>query len=190
MSQDIPPSPVEMHPLKGQLDRAPLAHPSHALHFAPWPWTDLDDGWFFCPGKHICVGFIIVLIRLTEVDPMQLETVKFPVPEHCDHSYESCNNCWKGYPQSLFPNWTQRQLKKAKIYEVIQNYSKIKPCIYYQVDVNDRGLFTNSREIITTYGDEDKIWDNLVHERVSCISIICEALPEKKKSFRDHLIHD
>ena len=63
----------------------------------------------------------------------------------------------------------------------MQNHSKIKPCIYYRVDENDRGLFTNSREITTAYGDEDKIWDDLVHERVSCIShIICEALPDKK----------
>lgn len=125
------------------------------------------------------LAIIIVLIRLTEIDPKQLETVEPPASELCDHSSKRCNGCWKGYPQSLFQNWTQGQVKKAKIYNLIHNYSKIKPCVYYRADVNDRGLIFHTREITTVYGDEDIIWDNLVHEHVSCSShIICRALPE------------
>ena len=110
----------------------------------------------------------IVLIRLTEVDPKQLETIEPPVPEPCDHSPEKCDRCWTGYPQSLFPNWTQRQVKKAKIYDAVHNYPKIKPCICYRVDVNDQGFFTNPEEIIAEHGDEDTIWHNMIHEEVSC----------------------
>lgn len=121
--------------------------------------------WNYTPASVLAI--IIMLIRLTEVDSKQLETAEPPVPELCDHSYKRCNGCWKGYPQSRFQNWTQGQIKKAKIYNIIHNYSKIKPCVYYRVDVNDRGLFTHTREITTVYGDEDIIWDNLVHEKVS-----------------------
>jgi hypothetical protein len=113
------------------------------------------------------LAIIIVLIRLTEVDLKQLDAVEPPDPELCDHSYKRCNSCWKEYPQSRFRNWTEVQVKKTKIYNIIHNYSKIKACVYYRVDVNDRGLFTHTREITTVYGDEDIIWDNLVHEQVS-----------------------
>ena len=38
-----------VQPSKEKLDRVP--HPSHrhAAPSAPWPWIDLDDGWFSCP---------------------------------------------------------------------------------------------------------------------------------------------
>ena len=107
-----------------------------------------------------------VLIRLTEVDPTQLETAEPPVPTPCDHA--GCNRCWTKYPKSHFPNWTERQVRKAKIYDAVHNYPKHKPCICYRVDVNNEGLFTHPEEIRAEYGDEDKTWDDLIHERVSC----------------------
>ena len=140
-----------------------LSLPGHGLTFTTVGFLALE----YTPASVLAI--IIMLIRLTEVDSKQLETADSepPLPELCDHSYKRCNGCWKGYPQSRFQNWTQGQIKKAKIYNIIHNYSKIKPCVYYRVDVNDRGLFTHTREITTVYGDEDIIWDNLVHEKVS-----------------------
>ena len=134
---------------------------------------------------------ITVLMKFTGVDPKQLECVAPPIPELCDHSPEKCNRCWTGYPQSRFPNWTKRQVKKAKIYNIIHNDSNTKPCVCYRVDVNDRGLFTHTREITAVVGEEDRIWDNLIHEQVSCISpIISGALLKNKSLLRDPLIHD
>ena len=133
----------------------------------------------FLPWKaHMCwLSSLCLLIRLTEVDPKQLESIEPPVPEFCDHSPSKCNRCWSGYPQSRFPNWTERQVKKAKIYNLIHNYSKIKPCVCYRVDVNDHGLFTHAKEITTEYGDEDIIWDNMIHEQVSCKSYCMWSAP-------------
>ena len=113
------------------------------------------------------------------VDQKQLECVEPPIPELCDHSPERCQSCWKGYPQSRFPNWTKKQVEKAKISNIIDKYSKIKPCVCYRVDVNDHGFFTNTKEITAAYGDEDVLWDNLIHEQVSCRHVICGALPKK-----------
>ena len=56
--------------------------------------------------------------------------------------------------------------------------------------MTDRGLITRAREMEVVYGVEDIIWDNLIHEQVSCIYILYGALLEKKSSFRDQLIHD
>ena len=118
-------------------------------------------------------------MKFIDVDPQQLEGVEPPILKQCDHSPERCNSCWKGYPQSRFPNWTKKQVEKAKIYEVIHCYSKSKPCICYQVDVNDRGFFTHTKEITAMYGEEDTLWDNLVHEQVSCSHIIFGVLLDK-----------
>jgi hypothetical protein len=47
---------------------------------------------------------------------------------------------WTGYPQSRFPNWTERQVKKAKIYDVVHK------------NVNDEGFFTHPKEVIGVHG--------------------------------------
>ena len=102
-----------------------------------------------------------------EVDPIQLESPLPPIPKPCDHNPESCNRCWKGYPQSLFPQWTEQQIRKAKIYEAIHNSPRNKFCTCYQLDVNMQGFFTNAGKITAAYGDEDLIWDQMIYEQVS-----------------------
>ena len=127
---------------------------------------------------------ITVLMWFTGVDQEQLKCVSPPIPKFCDHHPATCNSCWTGYPQSRFPNWTKKQVEKAKIYNVIHNYSKLKPCICYRVDVNDHGLFTHTKEITTVYGEEDTLWNDLIHEheKVSCIVIICGENSLKKET--------
>ena len=72
-----------------------------------------------------------------------------------------------GYPQSRFPNWTERQVKKAKIYDVIHRDPKSEPCICYLVDVDDRGRFNHAKEIIAVHGEEDMTWDYMINDKVS-----------------------
>lgn len=96
-----------------------------------------------------------------------------------------------GYPQSRFPNWTERQVRKAKIYDAVHNYPKNKPCISYRVDVDDRGFFTNAKELRAEHGDEDQTWDKMINEKASCSYLFtCKTLLEDFASFRDHLIHE
>lgn len=133
-------------------NRVPLPSHRHAAPSAPWPWIDLQD----------------------EVDPVQLDNTAPPIPDLCDHG-TSCDECWKGYPQSRFPNWTERQVKKARIYDAIHNYSRHQDCIIYNVDVDNKGFFTNAGTFTAVNGREDETWDAIVHEtrpdnlRVRCL---------------------
>ncbi|PPQ75034.1 hypothetical protein CVT26_011932 [Gymnopilus dilepis] len=123
-------------------DKNRVPHPSHrhASPSAPWPWVDLDD----------------------EVDREQLECPLPPIPPLCDH--KDCGGCWKGYPQSRFPNWTKRQVIKSKIYSAIRDYPKDRVCVCHRVDVDSNGFFTNPGPIIARPGEDDKVWDQLIHE--------------------------
>ncbi|KAH9474783.1 hypothetical protein JR316_0013248 [Psilocybe cubensis] len=124
-------------------DKGRVPHPSHrhASPSAPWPWVDLED----------------------EVDREQLECPLPPIPELCNHV--DCGGCWRGYPQSRFPNWTERQVIKSKIMGAIREFSKEKPCICYQVDVDENGFFTNPGPIVANHGEEDATWNHLITEK-------------------------
>ena len=159
------------------LSRTPRPPHRHAAPYAPWPWIDQVDGLFF--GLSVSRPSI-TNDEFAAVDPRQLESMAPPIP--CDHSPDKCNSCWRGYPQSHFPNWSRRQVEKAKIYKVIHNYSiSSKPCTCYRVDMNDRGFFTNTNQITSAYGDEDNFWQRLIHEEVSCSLMISGALPQADK---------
>ena len=166
-TRDIP--LMETQSSKEDLIRVP--HPSHrhAAPSAPWPWIDLEDGlcvFFKKKKEQVFPSSWLYLQNFTAVDAI---CVAPPIPEPCDHTPGKCNRCWTGYPQSRFPNWTERQVRKAKIYDILHDYSRIKSCTCYRVDVNDCGLFTYPKEMIAVHhdGDEDKAWDDLVHEQVS-----------------------
>ena len=117
--------------------------------------------------RKMCLNLILVFMKFIEVDYRQLEFICPPIPECCDHSLESCNGCWRGYPQARFPNWTNQQIRKAKIYESVNNSPENKHCICYRVDLNDQGFFTSPKEMTIEYGEEERIWDNMIHEQVS-----------------------
>jgi hypothetical protein len=152
-------------------DKGRIPHPSHrhASPSAPWPWVDLED------GEHPIVvnSTIFSLILLPEVDPQQLECGLPPIPELCDH--KSCasdgkEGCWKGYPQSRFPNWTKRQVLKSKIYGGIKEYPKDRACTLYRVDVDKDGFFTNPGPLVAEPRKDREAWDQLICEEVSVIN--------------------
>lgn len=49
--------------------------------------------------------------------------------------------CWCKYPQSKFPNWTEKQQRRSGIRQKIKN--KVARCRVYYVDVSDIGRFTS-----------------------------------------------
>ncbi|PPQ66789.1 hypothetical protein CVT24_008698 [Panaeolus cyanescens] len=131
------------NPKKPASSRVP--HPSHrhAAPSAPWPWVDLED----------------------EVDRKQLDKSSPPIPKECLHG-EDCNNCWTGYPQSRFPNWTPRQVKKSKIFDAIHNYNRDDECVLYQVDVDNDGFFSNGDEIVVEDDSDaslESLWRRLIN---------------------------
>jgi hypothetical protein len=98
---------------------------------------------------------------------MQLNTPKPPVPTACDH--QPCNNCWKDYPQSLFPNWTPAQVKKSKINIAIHDYRRDVPCIIHKFDVDDNGYFRDPGKQLATESTIKESWDEILQSRVSFI---------------------
>ncbi|KAG5644686.1 hypothetical protein DXG03_007986 [Asterophora parasitica] len=113
----------------------------HAAPSAPWPWIDIHD----------------------ELDAEQLHSEKPPVPELCDHT--TCEGCWKGYPQSRFPNWTKEQVERSKIADAVADYDKDRPCIIHHVDVNTSGFFTNASHVTANDADVEDTWNIIISEK-------------------------
>ncbi|KAJ6511364.1 hypothetical protein C8R47DRAFT_963701 [Mycena vitilis] len=117
--------------------------PSHRHNgpSAPWPWINLHD----------------------EIDPVQLASPAPPVPEPCDHS--ACEgSCWKGYPQSRFPNWTPAQVQRSRIHRAITDYDKDEPSTIFYVDVDSNGFFTDSGTFVATEDTKEELWNTLINE--------------------------
>ncbi|KAJ7481580.1 hypothetical protein FB451DRAFT_1338315 [Mycena latifolia] len=124
--------------------RPPPSH-RHSRHSssgpsAPWPWVNLHD----------------------EIDQVQLASPLPPVPPPCDH--KTCDGCWKGYPQSRFPNWTPSQVRRSRIHKAITEYNKAAPSTIHYVDVDTNGFFTDSGKFVTTDDTKDDLWNTLVNE--------------------------
>ncbi|KAF9474032.1 hypothetical protein BDN70DRAFT_885294 [Pholiota conissans] len=135
------PSHLHVHDRYFEEDSKRVAPPSHrhAAPSAPWPWIDIED----------------------EVDPVQLSSPLPPVPEPCNH--KDCGGCWRGYPQSLYPNWTPRQVQKSKISDAITSYDHSTSCVIHQVDVTEEGLFhvPNPGHITSSDNIVDETWEQL-----------------------------
>lgn len=114
---------------------APPPH-RHAAPSAPWPWIDIGD----------------------DLSHMAITSDAPPIPPLCPH--ENCD-CWKGYPASRFPNWTDPQVKKSKIWEARE---KQRDCTIYLCDVNDKGIFKNVGRMQAVEGDDEAVWQNILKD--------------------------
>ncbi|THU97656.1 hypothetical protein K435DRAFT_662456 [Dendrothele bispora CBS 962.96] len=117
--------------------RPPPSH-RHAAPSAPWPWINLHD----------------------EIDAKQLKSGAPPIPPLCEHGDE-CDRCWKGYPQSRFPNWTKSQVERSGIHDAIHNYKKTKSCRVHRLDVDNKGRFTDAGMKVVSEDDSDTFWEDL-----------------------------
>ena len=93
--------------------RAP-AH-RHAAPCGPWPWINLDDD--------------ASTLLQTSADPHQS-------PHLAGERKESCQ--WAGYPQSLFPNWTPRQVDRSRMKSLPGTTEN---CVIHRVEVTNDGTF-------------------------------------------------
>jgi hypothetical protein len=141
--------------------RVPAPSHRHAAPSAPWPWVDIQDGQScMTTGPHDIL-LVLFFLSYLEVDPVQLASPLPPVPPPCDHIL--CGGCWKGYPQSRFPNWTRDQVARSKIAEAV---IKRNPCTIYHVDVNSEGFFTDAGEISADDSNTEETWDIMIHTKV------------------------
>ncbi|KAK7441987.1 hypothetical protein VKT23_016265 [Stygiomarasmius scandens] len=132
---------------KKQYTRPPPSH-RHAAPSAPWPWINLHD----------------------EIDTVQLASGAPPIPPLCDH--DNCGGCWRGYPQSRFPNWTVSQVRRSGILNAVRNYDRAQTCKIYHVDVDNGGLFQDAGVISVTEEDQDAFWGKLIKGEVRQNSIL------------------
>ena len=93
-----------------------------------------------------------------------MNRVGSPIPDRCLH--ENCNNCWRDYPQSCYPNWTTTQMKKCKIADAIGR-TQSKPCVSHFVDVDDKGHFINVDKFEAKPEEAESTWKSLLDMKVS-----------------------
>ncbi|KAJ7164984.1 hypothetical protein C8R46DRAFT_1097786 [Mycena filopes] len=129
----------------GRVRETPRRHPPSHRHngpSAPWPWINLHD----------------------PIDAEQLASPANPVPDPCDH--KTCDGaCWKGYPQSRFPNWTPAQVRRSRIHRAITDYNKAEPSTIHHVDVDLNGFFTDSGKVVTNDNTKEELWNTLINEK-------------------------
>ena len=138
---------------------APPSH-RHAAPSDPFPWLDIqDDGeynyFFFALYFSIHPQFL----RQVNLDYKQFQITEPPAPYVCDH--QDCNDCWKRYPQSLFPNWTPAQLKKSKLTIAIKYYRRDVACIIHYVDLDHNGYFIDAGKYVATESTMRESWDRI-----------------------------
>ncbi|KAJ3563227.1 hypothetical protein NP233_g9075 [Leucocoprinus birnbaumii] len=112
----------------------------HAAPCAPWPWVDIDDN----------------------INAEQMKLMDGggpPIPEHCSH--DNCDNCWRGYPQSRYPNWTRSQVEKCLIAEAIKR-PPTGTCISHYVDVDDNGHFKTAKSFVADPRMAEDTWKKLL----------------------------
>ncbi|KAF5350704.1 hypothetical protein D9756_008754 [Leucocoprinus leucothites] len=128
-----------------------LSSPSyrHAAPSAPWPWVDIDDD-----------------VDINEDQKALMDAGGPTIPPICTH--EDCDNCWKGYPQSRYPNWTCAQVNKSKISEAIKR-PQDEDCLSRYVDVDDKGHFNTAKKLVAKPGMAEDTWKMLLAIHVSSI---------------------
>ncbi|KAH6910724.1 hypothetical protein BKA70DRAFT_1463926 [Coprinopsis sp. MPI-PUGE-AT-0042] len=108
----------------------------HAAPSAPWPWIDIGD----------------------DISKEDLSNDAPPIPEFCAHI--NCT-CWTGYPASRFPNWTEPQVRKSKIWDAREKH---RDCTIYLCDVNNNGIFKDVGVMQADDGHEKEVWENILRD--------------------------
>ncbi|KAF8841445.1 hypothetical protein BDN67DRAFT_1010645 [Paxillus ammoniavirescens] len=66
---------------------------------------------------------------------------------------------WKGYPQNLFPNWTERQVKRCRMLTACPDAER---CHIFKVDVFNDGKFDEVDDPAVVYGGiEGEFWKHI-----------------------------
>jgi hypothetical protein len=69
------------------------------------------------------------------------------------------------YPQALFPNWTDSQIRRSGIHRAISEYDKTVPSTIYYVDVASTGFFTDPGKFEAKEETKGELWTRLINEK-------------------------
>ena len=81
--------------------------------------------------------------------------------------------CWCKYPQSLYPNWTERQQKKSALLKIID--TRTDNCAIHYLDVKNDGIFVNGGVREVNRVTQDTHWQD-IRNKVSHFTI-CFSVP-------------
>jgi len=157
---------------KGDSTRAPYPLHRHAIPSMPWPWIDLGDGELSfslaLPSPFNPVMRLITKIKRIELDLNRIQIGLPSIPDLCSHHPPECNSCWRGYPESFFPNWSPQQVTKSKLRDAIRNYNQENDCVVHKLDIDLNGIFSNPGAIVSRHGQyyEEDVWNALVEDNV------------------------
>ena len=160
-------NPYPRFGLYQEKSKLPVPSHRHAAPSAPWPWINIHDGEPYLVNLSHLVRFASDP-HSSGIDQNQLWSRLPPIPELCDHRL--CDECWKGYPQSRFPNWTPDQVIRCKIRDAVWNYDREASCTIYQADVLSDGFFTNVPKIVATEENREVTWEVMVNTEVRLFS--------------------
>jgi hypothetical protein len=78
---------------------------------------------------------------------------------------------WVDYPKSLFPNWTEQQVRRSGISKALTERQE-GPCTIYNVDVLDTGKFKRLGEYFVDKHNKDELWEILQIEVIFLLSFL------------------
>jgi len=81
-----------------------------------------------------------------------------PGTPHCLHTLN-----WANYPKSLFPNWTEQQVRRSGINKALTERQE-GPSTVYNVDVLDTGKFERPGEYFIGEHNKGELWEILQTE--------------------------
>lgn len=113
--------------------------------------------------------FLTAKVEINQDQYKLMKAEEPPIPDVCNH--KECNDCWKEYPGSRFPNWTDSQVKKSKIAEAITRESK-KTCVCHRVDIDNQGHFRNADTVNAEPGLETETWQSFLTTGVRTASCL------------------
>ncbi|KAH7912295.1 hypothetical protein BJ138DRAFT_1148795 [Hygrophoropsis aurantiaca] len=77
-------------------------------------------------------------------------------------SADLSSSSWRGYPQSLFGNWTPDQVKRSKM---LISCARAETSTIYKLDVMEGGQFEVRRTDIISKQNEDEYWQSIQEEK-------------------------
>ncbi|KJA17687.1 hypothetical protein HYPSUDRAFT_46166 [Hypholoma sublateritium FD-334 SS-4] len=133
------------------VNKPPTPSHRHAAPSAPWPFVDIDD----------------------DVDPNRMEDPDSHLvltAVACDHKQTPGQEvCWCKYPQALYPNWTPRQQKKAKLSSILDK--RVALSAVHCLDVYQDGSFVNAGKSDVNQRTVDSFWRTLQQGRPSDVHL-------------------
>lgn len=115
-------------------------------------------------------GFLVEhRLATARLDIEELDGIATPA-KCVDHT--QCT-CWGTYPRSLYPNWTDKQVKKSGIEDVIENKKGV--CKIRLMDVDTEGQFKLPRpraEVVSNINDPETTWQDLLDSQVGVLYVL------------------